>query len=42
MTDRSVQARDISRSAVVTGDGNTVTMTFGNSGVSIPLGRVVN
>ncbi len=39
MSDRSVQARDVSRSAVVTGDGNTVTLAFGDSGASIPLLR---
>ena len=39
MTDQSVQARDISQSVVVTGDGNTVTLTFGVSGVSLPLVR---
>src|SRR6267378_3136081 len=39
MGHRSVQARDISHSAVVTGDGNTVTLTFGDSGVSLPLLR---
>ena len=39
MSDWSVQTRDVSHSAVVTGDGNTVTLTFGDSGVSIPLLR---
>jgi tetratricopeptide (TPR) repeat protein len=39
MSDRSVRAGDISQSVVVTGDGNAVTLTFGASGVSIPLIR---
>jgi hypothetical protein len=39
MSDRSVEARDIRHSAVVTGDGNTVTLTFGVPGVSLPLIR---
>jgi tetratricopeptide (TPR) repeat protein len=39
MTNGSVQARDISQSVVVTGDGNTVTLTFGDSGVVLPLRR---
>jgi hypothetical protein len=39
VSDRSVQTRHIGHSAVVTGDGNTVTLTFGDSGVSIPLLR---
>jgi hypothetical protein len=39
MSNRSVQAGDISHSVVVTGDGNSVTLTFGASGVSIPLIR---
>ena len=30
MTDRSVQARDLINSVVVTGDGNAVTLTFGS------------
>jgi hypothetical protein len=39
MTGGSVQARDISQSVVVTGDGNTVTLTFGDSGIVLPLRR---
>src|SRR5215467_8720710 len=39
MTGGSVQARDISQSVVVTGDGNTVTLAFGDSGVILPLRR---
>jgi len=39
MADRSVVGRDISQSIVVTGDGNTVTLTFGDSGVVLPLRR---
>jgi tetratricopeptide (TPR) repeat protein len=39
MTGGSVQARDVSQSVVVTGDGNTVTLTFGNSGIVLPLRR---
>jgi hypothetical protein len=39
MADRSVVGRNISQSVVVTGDGNTVTLTFGDSGVVLPLRR---
>jgi hypothetical protein len=39
MTGGSVQARDISQSVVVTGSGNTVTLTFGDSGIVLPLRR---
>jgi tetratricopeptide (TPR) repeat protein len=39
MTGGSVRARDISQSVVVTGDGNTVTLTFGDSGIVLPLRR---
>jgi len=39
MSDRSAHARDISQSVVVTGDGNTVTLTFGDSGIVLPLRR---
>ena len=39
MGDRSVDARDISRSIVVTGDGNNVALTFGDTGISLPLRR---
>jgi hypothetical protein len=34
MSDRSAHARDISQSVIVTGDGNTVTLTFGDSGIA--------
>lgn len=37
---RSASARDVSRSAIVTGDGNVVTLTFGDSGVALPLRRL--
>jgi hypothetical protein len=39
VTDRSVEARDVSNSVVVTGNGNAVTLTFGDSGVILPLRR---
>src|SRR5205814_2456426 len=39
MSDRSAHARDIRQSVVVTGDGNTVTLTFGDSGIVLPLRR---
>ena len=39
MPDRSIQTRDITNSVIVTGDRNTVTLTFGNSGVVLPLRR---
>ncbi len=39
MSDRSMRAGDISQSVVVSGDGNTVALTFGASGVSLPLVR---
>ena len=39
MGDRSVDARDISRSVVVTGDGNNVALTFGDTGIALPLRR---
>jgi hypothetical protein len=39
MSDRSAHARDIRQSVVVTGDGNTVTLTFGDSGNVLPLRR---
>ena len=39
MGDRSVDARDISRSVVVTGDGNNVALTFGDTGIRLPLRR---
>ena len=37
--DRSVTARDISRSVVVTGSGNAVSLSIGGSGVVLPLLR---
>ena len=39
MVDRSVSARDISHSVVVTGDGNAVSLSFGASGLVLPLDR---
>ena len=39
MGDRSVDARDISRSVVVTGDGSNVALTFGATGITLPLRR---
>lgn len=39
MRDRSAHARDISQSVIVTGDGDTVALTFGDSGVILPLRR---
>jgi hypothetical protein len=39
VVDRSVETRDIKNSVIVTGDGNTVTLTFGDSGVILPLRR---
>ncbi|MBV8738353.1 MAG: tetratricopeptide repeat protein [Alphaproteobacteria bacterium] len=39
MSDRSVSAHDIKKSVVVTGDGNSVALTFGNSGIILPLRR---
>ena len=39
MGDRSVSARDISRSVVVTGDLNSVRLVFGDTGISLPLRR---
>ena len=39
MGDRSVSARDISRAVVVTGDGNTVALDFGDTGITLPLRR---
>ena len=39
MGDRSVDARDISRSVVVTGDGNSVSLRFGDTGIILPLKR---
>jgi hypothetical protein len=39
VVDRSVETRDIKNSVIVTGDGNTITLTFGDSGVILPLRR---
>jgi hypothetical protein len=39
MSDRSAHAHDISQGVVVTGDGNTVSLTFGDSGIVLPLQR---
>jgi tetratricopeptide (TPR) repeat protein len=39
MGDRSVDARDISQSVVVTGDYNNVALTFGATGIALPLRR---
>ena len=39
MGDRSVDARDISQSVVVTGNGNNVALTFGDTGIALPLRR---
>ncbi|MFL5255037.1 MAG: AAA family ATPase [Rhodopila sp.] len=38
MSDQSVHAQDI-RHSVVTGDGNSITATFGDTGVRLPLER---
>jgi hypothetical protein len=37
MGDRSVSARDVKNSVVVTGDGNT--LSFGDTGIMLPLRR---
>ena len=39
MGDRSVDARDISQSVVVTGHGNKVELIFGDTGIALPLRR---
>lgn len=39
MDDRSVHTRDVKQSIIVTGDGNHVRLTFGDSGVVLPLRR---
>jgi len=40
MSDRSISAGgDISRSVIVTGDGNAVSLCFGTSGIALPLDR---
>ena len=39
MSDRSVAAGDVSRSVIVTGDGNRVSLVFGDSGMVLPLVR---
>jgi len=37
MSDRSVHAGDVRRSVVVTGDGNSVALTFGDTSARLPL-----
>ncbi len=39
MEDRSVQAEMISQSVVVTGDGNSVSLRFGDTGIILPVKR---
>lgn len=39
MIDRSFQAQDVSQSVVVTGDGNSVSLRFGDTGIILPLKR---
>ncbi len=39
MNDRSVQAETISQAVVVTGNGNTVSLRFGETGITLPLKR---
>jgi hypothetical protein len=39
MGDRSVRAGDLRQSVVVTGDGNNVALTFGDTGIRLPLLR---
>jgi hypothetical protein len=39
MGDRSVHAGDVRHSVVVTGDGNTVALSFGDTGIRLPLRR---
>src|SRR5437868_4679197 len=39
MSDRSVAAETIRSSAVVTGDGNIIIATFGDTGIRLPLQR---
>lgn len=39
MSDHSISARDISQSVVVTGSGNAVSLSFGASGLVLPLDR---
>jgi hypothetical protein len=39
VSDRSVEARGVSNSVVVTGDGNTVALSFGDTGVRLQLLR---
>jgi tetratricopeptide (TPR) repeat protein len=39
MGDRSVRAQDISKSVVVTGDGNNVALSFGDTDIQLPLRR---
>ncbi|MGP9820594.1 tetratricopeptide repeat protein [Salinarimonas sp. NSM] len=39
MTDRSFEAGSVDRSVIVTGDHNTATLVFGDSGVRLPIAR---
>ena len=39
MSDRSIAARDVTRSVLVSGDGNTVRLSFGATGIVLPLER---
>ncbi len=39
MGDRSVSTRDLTKSVVVTGDRNNVALTFGDTGIRLPLRR---
>jgi tetratricopeptide (TPR) repeat protein len=39
MEDRSVRAGDVRRSVIVTGDGNVVALSFGDTGIRLPLRR---
>jgi hypothetical protein len=39
VSDRSVEARGVSNSVVVTGDGNNVALSFGDTGVRLQLLR---
>jgi hypothetical protein len=39
MNDRSVEARDIRQSVIVTGSGNDVWLSFGENGIILPLKR---
>jgi hypothetical protein len=39
MNDRSFQAQDVNQSVVVMGDGNSVSLRFGDTGIKVPLKR---